>query len=107
MCRRRGLRILQQSDWPWCQQWLRIVRTRWLREVRVSGRPRIGVTVGDPAGIGPEIARKAAADLAVSSSCDVVLYGPSADDAIARFDRGRISAAAGRAAYDAIVAATA
>ena len=26
----------------------------------MSDRPRIGVTVGDPAGIGPEIARKAA-----------------------------------------------
>lgn len=77
-----------------------------LRELRVS-RPRIGITVGDPAGIGPEIARKAAADPAVSSSCEVVFYGPCSDDAVARFDRGRISAAAGQAAYDAIVTATA
>jgi hypothetical protein len=75
-------------------------------ELRVS-RPRIGVTVGDPAGIGPEIARKAAADPAVASACDIVFYGPSSDDAIARFDRGRVSAAAGQAAYEAIVAATA
>jgi len=82
------------------------VRIGRLREVRVS-RPRIGITVGDPAGIGPEIARKAAADPAVSSSCDVVFYGPSSDEALARFDRGRISAAAGQAAYDAIVTATA
>jgi 4-hydroxythreonine-4-phosphate dehydrogenase len=74
--------------------------------VRVSERPRVGVTVGDPAGIGPEIALKAAADERVSSICDVILYGPSSDEEIARFPRGRVSAAAGRAAYDAIVAAT-
>ncbi len=71
----------------------------------MHGRPRIGVTVGDPAGIGPEIARKAAADDGVKSRCDVVLYGPSTEAAVARFDRGRVSAAAGRAAYDAIAAA--
>ncbi len=70
-------------------------------------RPRIGVTVGDPAGIGPEIARKAAADAAVSSTCDIVLYGPSEESTIAPFARGRVSAEAGRAAYDAIVSATA
>ena len=72
----------------------------------MSERPRVGVTVGDPAGIGPEIALKAAADERVSSICDVILYGPSSDEEIARFPRGRVSAAAGRAAYDAIVAAT-
>jgi 4-hydroxythreonine-4-phosphate dehydrogenase len=74
--------------------------------VRVTARPRIGVTVGDPAGIGPEIARKAAADSRVSSICDIVFYGPSSDDELSGFQRGRVSAQAGRAAYDAIVAAT-
>jgi 4-hydroxythreonine-4-phosphate dehydrogenase len=74
--------------------------------VRVTARPRVGVTVGDPAGIGPEIARKAAADTRVSSICDIVLYGPSSDDELGRFQRGRVTAEAGRAAYDAIVAAT-
>ena len=69
-------------------------------------RPRIGVTVGDPAGIGPEIARKAAADPRVSSICDIVFYGPSSDDELGRFQRGHVSAEAGRTAYDAIVAAT-
>jgi len=43
----------------------------------VNARPRIGVTVGDPAGIGPEIARKAAADASLASLCDIVFYGPS------------------------------
>ena len=72
----------------------------------MTARPRVGVTVGDPAGIGPEIARKAAADPRVSSICDIVLYGPSSDADVARFQRGRVTAEAGRAAYDAIVTAT-
>ena len=81
---------------------------RRVRDAReMTERPRIGLTVGDPAGIGPEIARKAAADPAIRELCDIVLYGPSSDEEVARFERGRVSAAAGRAAYDAIVAATA
>ena len=39
--------------------------------------PRIGLTVGDPAGIGPEVALKAAADRSVLEVCEPVLYGPS------------------------------
>lgn len=83
------------------------MRIRRLREVRVTARPRVGITVGDPAGIGPEIARKASNDPRVTSICDITLYGPSSDEEIARFEQGRVSAPAGRAAYDAIVAATA
>ena len=66
-------------------------------------RPRIGVTVGDPAGIGPEIAVKAAADPALAEACEIVLYGPHEPDEIAAFASGQISAEAGRAAYDAVV----
>ena len=73
----------------------------------MTARPRIGVTVGDPAGIGPEIARKAAADGSLQSVCDIVLYGPSTDAEVSKYDRGRVTASAGRAAYDAILAATA
>lgn len=66
--------------------------------------PKIAITTGDPAGIGPEIARKASADPRVTSVCEPVLYG--ADEAEARrFPAGRLSADAGRAAYDAIVSA--
>jgi 4-hydroxythreonine-4-phosphate dehydrogenase len=68
-------------------------------------RPRIGITAGDPAGIGPEIARKAAADSRVTEVCDVTIYGVASEADEARFERGRVSAAAGRAAYDAIVQA--
>ena len=73
----------------------------------MTARPRIAVTVGDPAGIGPEIARKAAADPRISSLCEVILYGPASDDEVARFERGRVSAEAGRAAFDAVVRAVA
>jgi 4-hydroxythreonine-4-phosphate dehydrogenase len=70
-------------------------------------KPRIGITVGDPAGIGPEIAIKAAADARVLEVCAPRLYGPHTAAAIAAFRRGEVSAEAGRAAYDAIVAAVA
>ena len=63
---------------------------------------RIGITVGDPAGIGPEIARKAAAHADVRSICEPILYGPFSDEELAQFPPGRLSAAAGRAAYDAL-----
>jgi 4-hydroxythreonine-4-phosphate dehydrogenase len=69
------------------------------------GRPRIGITVGDPAGIGPEIALKAASDERVREACEVVCYGPTTDADLARFQRGRVSAEAGRTAYDAVVEA--
>jgi 4-hydroxythreonine-4-phosphate dehydrogenase len=65
-------------------------------------KPRIGITVGDPAGIGPEIARKAADDARVRDVCEPVLYGPPAGS---RFTPGELSAEAGRAAYEAICAA--
>ena len=78
--------------------------TRDRAAIRSGARPRIGITVGDPAGIGPEIAAKAAADPVVLEACDPILYGPPRDEV---FEIGRISARAGRAAYDAIVTAVA
>ncbi len=81
------------------------LHVRQLRDVRVSERPRIGVTVGDPAGIGPEIARKAAADSSLAELCEIVLYGPHSGHDLARFAPGRVSAAAGASAYDSIVRA--
>ena len=68
-------------------------------------KPRIGVTVGDPAGIGPEIARKAIDERRVLDVCEPTLYGPSDADALRAFKTGIVSADAGRAAYDAIVQA--
>ena len=71
----------------------------------MTRRPRIGITVGDPAGIGPEIARKAHDDPRIKEICETVLYGPHSDGELSAFERGRVTAAAGRAAYEAIVRA--
>jgi 4-hydroxythreonine-4-phosphate dehydrogenase len=65
-------------------------------------RPRIAITVGDPAGIGPEIAEKAAADPDVRAVCEPLIYAAPADVPV-----GQVSAAAGRAAYDTVVRAVA
>jgi len=65
-------------------------------------QPRIAITVGDPAGIGPEIAAKAAADPRVRAECDPIVYGPEDGR---RFAAGVLSGEAGRAAYETIVRA--
>jgi 4-hydroxythreonine-4-phosphate dehydrogenase len=64
--------------------------------------PKIAITVGDPAGIGPEIAEKAAADPSIREICEPIVFAPPADASI---KPGELSAAAGRAAYDVIVKA--
>src|SRR5215813_15280175 len=74
------------------------------RAAAAMAKPRIAITEGDPAGIGPEIARKAASDPRVLAVCEPVLYGA---DPGARFEVGTLSGAAGKAAYEAIVTATA
>ncbi|HSK11402.1 MAG TPA: 4-hydroxythreonine-4-phosphate dehydrogenase PdxA [Vicinamibacterales bacterium] len=66
--------------------------------------PRIALTVGDPAGIGPEIVEKAVADPRVRSVCEPVIYGPGD---LAAFAPGKVSAEAGRAAYDVVLRAVA
>ena len=66
--------------------------------------PRIGITVGDPAGIGPEIAERATSDESVRAVCAPVLYG--APDPRGTAPMGTASAAGGRSAYEAVVAAT-
>jgi len=63
-------------------------------------KPRIAITAGDPAGIGPEIAGRAAADPRVTAVCEPIVYGPPAEGA---FAPGVLSAAAGRAGYEALV----
>lgn len=65
--------------------------------------PRIAITVGDPAGIGPEIAVKAAAEPRVRDACQPVLYGEADVSRVAGVTPGEMSAAAGRAAHAAIV----
>src|SRR5205823_1137492 len=67
-----------------------------------ASRPIVAITMGDPAGIGPDVAARAAADPRVLAVCEPCLYGPPSD---ASFEPGILSAAAGRAAYDTIVTA--
>jgi 4-hydroxythreonine-4-phosphate dehydrogenase len=61
-------------------------------------KPRIALTVGDPAGIGPEVAAKAAEDPRVRAVCDPIIYAPAEME----FQPGVLSADAGQAAYDTI-----
>lgn len=76
-----------------------------MRIVRgAMSKPRVAITVGDPAGIGPEVASRAAADPRVLEVCEPALYGPPAGS---RFAPGVLSAEAGRAAHDTIVRAVA
>ena len=65
-------------------------------------KPRVAITVGDPAGIGPEIARKAADDPRVREVCDPIVYAPPD---LSVFEAGVVSAESGRAAYDVLCAA--
>ena len=65
-------------------------------------KPRVAITAGDPAGIGPEIAARAAADPSVLDVCEPIVHHASNGQT---FAPGQLSAGAGRAAYDAIVQA--
>jgi 4-hydroxythreonine-4-phosphate dehydrogenase len=65
--------------------------------------PRVAITSGDPAGIGPEIGARAAADARVREVCEPIVYGAAASSPL--FRPGSLSAEAGRAAYDSIVSA--
>jgi 4-hydroxythreonine-4-phosphate dehydrogenase len=67
-------------------------------------KPRIAITAGDPAGIGPEIAAAAAADPRVLAVCEPIVYAAPDPQ---RFRAGVLSGDAGRAGYDTIVRAVA
>jgi 4-hydroxythreonine-4-phosphate dehydrogenase len=71
----------------------------------VSDRPLIAVTVGDPAGIGPEVVREATSDRRVMDVCRPVVYGPMSSDELSRYAAGVVTAEAGRRAYDEVVRA--
>jgi len=68
------------------------------------GLPKIALTSGDPAGIGPEIVAKAAADPGVRAVCEPIVFDAPAAVGVRV---GEVSAEAGRAAYDTIVRAVA
>lgn len=64
--------------------------------------PRIALTVGDPAGVGPELVEQAIRHPKVCAACAPVVYGPPHGT---RFVPGVLSKEAGLAAYDALVRA--
>lgn len=83
--------------------WQRRLRRVFEGDVRMSiALPRIAITTGDPAGIGPEIAEKAAADPRVLAVCEPIVYAPPG---LHGFEPGVLSGAAGQASYDLIVQA--
>ena len=67
--------------------------------------PRIAITVGDPSGIGPEIAVKSSLDPRVRDVAEIVVYGPSTDEALKAFKTGEVTAESGRVAYETILQA--
>jgi 4-hydroxythreonine-4-phosphate dehydrogenase len=44
-----------------------------------DNRPRLAITLGDPAGIGPEVAMKALADEGLRARAKIAVFGPSLD----------------------------
>jgi 4-hydroxythreonine-4-phosphate dehydrogenase len=79
---------------------MRLLRIGRMRQLPL--KPRVAITVGDPSGIGPEIARRAADDPRVVDACESVIYAPPPH---VTFAPGVLSEEAGRAAYDTIVRA--
>ena len=69
--------------------------------------PRIGISVGDPAGIGPEVSQQAAHDPRVVTICEPVLYASGDPTDRPAFRPGVVSADGGRAAFEAVRRATA
>jgi 4-hydroxythreonine-4-phosphate dehydrogenase len=68
-------------------------------------RPRIAVAVGDPSGIGPEIAAAACADPRVLASCETVIYGPVTPAALSAYPAGVVNAASGQRSFEEVCAA--
>lgn len=71
----------------------------------MTSLPTLALTVGDPSGIGPEIAAAAAGDPRVAAVCRPVLYGPATRDDLEPYPVGVVNATSGLRAYDEIVRA--
>jgi 4-hydroxythreonine-4-phosphate dehydrogenase len=71
----------------------------------VTRLPTLALTVGDPSGIGPEIAVTAARDPRVTAVCTPVVYGPTTSDDLAPYPVGMVNATSGLRAYDEILRA--
>ncbi len=74
-----------------------------------KNRPRIGITAGDPAGIGPEIVAKTLREGEIIDLCEPVVFGPIDPAEIAGLGirTGEVSAQGGRIAFESIERAVA
>ena len=70
-----------------------------------GAHPLIAVTVGDPSGIGPEIAVKASQDSRVTAVCRPVIYGPHSPEDLTAYACGIVDPLSGQRAYEEIVRA--
>lgn len=72
-------------------------------------KPKIGITTGDPAGIGPEIVAAAILDPEVLALCEPVVFGPvrPAEVTALGIETGKISAAGGKISFESIERAVA
>ena len=64
--------------------------------------PRIGLTVGDPSGIGPEICARAVNDPRVKEVCIPIMYGPVSEADRIPYGIGIATAEGGHAAFNAV-----
>ena len=67
--------------------------------------PTLAITVGDPAGIGPEVASKAVRDPRVQAVCIPRLYGPAKSEDVEPYPAGVVSAISGLRSYEEVVRA--
>jgi 4-hydroxythreonine-4-phosphate dehydrogenase len=71
-----------------------------MTEQNRATRPRVGLTLGDPAGIGPELVARLVADPATADAAEVVIVAGRDELDIARADSGLELAVAGRPGTD-------
>lgn len=85
------------------------IRIEYSLNMKVKNKPRIGITVGDPAGIGPEIVRKALEDKYIHTVCEPVVFGltDERDIRASGIQYGQVSAKGGTIAFEAIERAVA
>ena len=67
--------------------------------------PTLAITVGDPAGIGPEVASKAVLDPRVQAVCIPRFYGPAKPEDVEPYPAGQVSAISGLRSYEEVVRA--
>src|SRR5690606_19616688 len=75
------LRNLHCCAIPWTQPYLLVIRrdkkSNMTHQPKFQEKPRIGITIGDLNGVGPEVVMKALADSRILNMVTPVIYGSS------------------------------